>query len=536
MKSRTPWHTLLWLVPAFFWLPGCNAPLSGNGKQIPADTVPRPAALMDVPGSFTNQRIRRFDSTELPLFFRRFPGLKAFAPEIRRFYRDRQYACAWHDEAGLIETADQLSDRIQHLPEEGILTPVPYYDTLRNWLDENDTREEAMLDIMLTSQYLSYAHLAWKGLPEAQFRQISWLLPRKKLTVRQLLDSLTTTNTLTHEPVYRQYALLKEQLKRLKVIRDAGHLPRISTGKRPLKPGDTGQAVLTVRKWLHIMGDLPAGSESTVFDSTLHKAVIRFQQRVGLKPDGFISRTLADEMNVPLDKRIETILVNMERCRWVPQQLQRQFILVNIPDYRLYVLEKDSLVMSMKVVVGKSQNKTVVFTGKLQYIVFSPYWNVPASILRKEILPAIRRNRHYLAVNHMEWHGKSVRQLPGADNALGRVKFLFPNSHSIYLHDTPSKSLFESPSRAFSHGCIRIAEPRKLAVYLLRDDPEWPDSCIDQAMNRSSELTVTLSKPVPVYITYFTAWVSRDGQLQFRKDVYRRDEQLASLILEKKGL
>ena len=535
MKLHIFLFGLFWMIPVFLIHSGCQSPTSGNGKFAQTDTLPPPAARMDVPGTFSTQTTRRFDSSALPEFFRRFPLFKNFSHDISRFYRERQYACAWHDEQGLIETADQLNERIRQLPAEGIRVTVPYADTLSSWLEEYNSGGQAALDILLTCQYLSYASLAWKGLPDDSFKQVNWLLPRKKLSLRQLLDSLTTPNTLKNEPVYRQYGLLKHQLKRLKDIRDAGVLPRIQTDKRPLKPGDTSHTVAAVRKWLERMGDLPAGGSSPVFDSILLRGILRFQLRMGLKPDGYITRTLADEMNVPLEKRIETILVNMERCRWVPDRLQRQFILVNIPDYRLYVLENDSLVMSMKVVVGKAQHKTVIFTGNLQYIVFSPYWNVPASILHKEILPAIRRNRNYLAANHMEWHGNGVRQRPGADNALGRIKFLFPNSHSIYLHDTPAKSLFESPSRAFSHGCIRIAEPKKLATYLLRNDPVWTDSSIQAAMNRSTELTVTLSKSVPVYITYFTSWVSRDGQLHFRKDVYQRDAQLAGLILEKKG-
>ena len=169
-------------------------------------------------------------------------------------------------------------------------------------------------------------------------------------------------------------------------------------------------------------------------------------------------------------------------------------------------------------------------------VVFSPYWNVPPVIIKKEILPAIRRNRNYLEVNHMEWHGNAVRQKPGPWNALGKVKFLFPNSHNIYLHDTPSKSLFSQDKRAFSHGCIRVEDPRRLANYVLRHQPEWTEARIDSAMNAEKEMFVKIKKPIPVFIAYFTSWVDRDGRLNLRNDIYKRDGRLAEMIIENSKL
>ena len=186
--------------------------------------------------------------------------------------------------------------------------------------------------------------------------------------------------------------------------------------------------------------------------------------------------------------------------------------------------------MIRKVVVGTELNKTAVFSGMMNNVVFSPYWNVPSSILAKEVLPAIRRNSNYLNKNHMEWNGKSVRQKPGPWNALGKVKFLFPNSHSIYLHDTPSKSLFSRDQRAFSHGCIRVEDPRRLAIYVLRHQPEWTEEKIDEAMNAEKEKYVKINQPIPVIITYLTAWVNPNGQLNFRKDIYKRDSRFAKML------
>jgi murein L,D-transpeptidase YcbB/YkuD len=265
----------------------------------------------------------------------------------------------------------------------------------------------------------------------------------------------------------------------------------------------------------------------------LETAVKDYKKRMGMKEDGVISQSLINNMNIPIEKRIEQIIVNMERCRWVPVETGGNFILINIPDFKLHLFENDSLLWSMKIVVGKNQNQTAIFSGTLTYIVFSPYWNVPQSIMKKEILPAMNKNSNYLNNHNMEWYSGGIRQKPGPDNALGLVKFLFPNSHSIYMHDTPSKSLFNEDKRAFSHGCIRIAEPKKLAIYLLKDDKEWDENSITAAMNSGTEKFVTLKKKLPVIITYFTSWVDHNGKINFRSDIYQKDQRLAKMILDK---
>ena len=307
----------------------------------------------------------------------------------------------------------------------------------------------------------------------------------------------------------------------------------IKADKRSYQLFDSSQTIGAMRERLFLLGDLVNNNLSNRFDTTLQDGIKNLQSRLGYKEDGKINSTLLAEMNTPIEKRIEQILVNMERCRWVPVQLKSNYLLVNIPEYKLHVYDHDTIAFSMNVVVGKNQNKTVVFNGEMKYVVFSPYWNIPASILKKETLPGIRRNSNYLAKHNMEWNGGNVRQKPGPNNSLGLVKFLFPNSHSIYLHDSPAKSLFNEDQRAFSHGCIRLSEPTKLANYLLRDDANWNDEKITSAMNKGVEQYVTLKTTVPVFIAYFTAWVNKKGQLNFRNDVYQRDSRLAKMILEK---
>jgi len=276
---------------------------------------------------------------------------------------------------------------------------------------------------------------------------------------------------------------------------------------------------------------MPSGDSSNIFTDTLEYGVRNFQERHGYTPDGIITPELIGQMNVPVMNRIQQILINMDRMRWMPHQPQGTLITVNIPEFVLHVTDGKNKVFDMPVVVGKEGHSTMMFNGDLNQVVFSPYWNVPPSIVRKEILPAIEKNPNYLESKHMEITGNEdglpdIRQKPGPDNALGRVKFLFPNSFNIYFHDTPEKSLFAKDKRAYSHGCIRLSDPVKMANWLLESNPEWTPDKIEEAMNSGEQKYVKIKKPVPVIITYYTAWVGENGQLNFRDDIYGHDAAL----------
>jgi murein L,D-transpeptidase YcbB/YkuD len=230
--------------------------------------------------------------------------------------------------------------------------------------------------------------------------------------------------------------------------------------------------------------------------------------------------------------------MNMGRMRWMPEVNSGQLIMVNIPEFVLHVYEGKKKAFDMNVVVGKEGHNTMMFSGDLNQIVFSPYWNVPPSIVKKEILPKLASNPGYLESQEMEQVGTEgglpkIRQRPGDKNSLGRVKFLFPNSFNIYFHDTPAKTLFDKDKRAFSHGCIRLSDPEKMANYLLRNNPEWTPEKINDAMYSGNEQFVRLKKAVPVIITYYTAWVDESGRLNFRDDIYTHDKSLASRMFER---
>jgi murein L,D-transpeptidase YcbB/YkuD len=249
-----------------------------------------------------------------------------------------------------------------------------------------------------------------------------------------------------------------------------------------------------------------------------------------LKETGIIDNDFIKELNIPISERIKQMKINLERMRWMPAEDVNRLV-ANIPEYKLYVFDQNKEVFNMDIVVGKEANRTVIFSDELKYVVFSPYWNIPRSIVRNEILPAMNKSNSYLSRNNMEITGHSnglpvIRQKPGKGNALGKVKFIFPNRYNIYFHDTPAKTLFQRQRRAFSHGCIRLQQPFDLAKYLLRNDSSWTDNKIRTAMNQNREKWVELRKPVPVFIVYFTSWVDQDGLLHFREDIYGHDKRM----------
>ncbi|MBC7937139.1 MAG: L,D-transpeptidase family protein [Rhizobacter sp.] len=501
------------------------------------ENAPDPKVDESIPGNFSTQTEKVLDSISVQHFIDSFPKFSSIQNEMKTFYNGRNYAYAWFDSAGMIEQAANLFNRIKNIADEGIdSNKMIYQKELNDLMEQSGQVSDSSVlktEMMLTAQYLSYAKTVWTGLDEKESIAMEWLLPRKKIEYTQMLDSLLNgKDVLTDPPVYKQYYLLKTFLKK---YREAEKLDtgKIITKLTSIKKGDSLPEVGGIRHKLFLLGDLVQNSASDYFDDTLETAVKTFQNSFGLKPTGQIKKAELDELNVSIKQRVQQILVNMERSRWVTKDAAKDHLIVNIPEYKLHVIENDSLAWDMDVVVGRNQSKTVIFNGDMKYVVFAPYWNVPSSILKSEVLPGIKRNKNYLASHNMEWNGGSVRQKPGPNNSLGLVKFLFPNSHSIYLHDTPSKSLFSETNRAFSHGCIRLAEPKKLATYLLRNDTSWTNDKITASMNGGKEKYVTLKKTIPVFIVYFTAWVSSEtGQLNFRKDIYQRDDRLMEMLLK----
>lgn len=462
---------------------------------------------------------------------------------MRSFYNTRNYQFAWFTSNGLTEQArgfwnihdyqttykkdstlidKKLQKRMDNLTTEESLTVS----------DKNKTDIET--ELKLTQHFITYILNSFEE-GFVKRKEMERFVPRKKEDALALSDSLVNKkhkDDKYYDDVNRPYRLLKGELAHYLNIAKQGGWQPISTDKKSFKKGVSAPEIAAIKRRLYLTRDLPVNDTSQVYNDTLEIAVKTFQQRFGFKPDGVIDAPMIKQLNIPVETRVQQIYMNLERMRWMWNDTTGRRIVVNIPEFVLHIYEGEKRVMDMVVVVGKEGHNTMMFTGDLNQVVFSPYWNVPPSIVKNEILPAMERNPGYLDGQNMEITGDdgglpSIRQRPGPGNSLGKVKFLFPNSFNIYFHDTPSKSLFEREQRAFSHGCIRLSDPFGMAKYLLQDQPEWTDEKIRAAMDAGTEKYVKLDKPVPVLITYYTAWVDEYGKLNFRDDIYGHDEKLA---------
>ncbi len=500
-----------------------------------------PLAITVTPAGF-------LDSTQLSLFFKKHLALKKYAGNTKSFYNNRKYAFAWFANGTLIKQATNLYNRMTDEENEGFFTKIPYQLELDSLVhsttgDKINNLTKITTDLLLTAQYFFFAERAWQGMATSVSQSLKWHLPRKKVAYDTYLESILATpggQLPINEPVYRQYGLLRKFLIQYRAM-DAKHnwLP-IATGGKLFLVGDSALAIALLKNRLYYLGDYVGDTINRSFSTALFSSIGQFQFRNGLAVDGLPNKQTMQALNMPIKTIIKKILVNMERSRWLPVFVNSDYIAVNIPEFSLLVYHADSLLWSCKVVVGKTVHPTTIFYGEVKYVVFSPYWNVPPSIVRKEVLPGINRNSHYIAQHNMEVTGHEgglpvVRQKPGPANSLGLVKFLFPNSYNIYLHDTPAKYLFNDSVRALSHGCIRVQEPAKLAAFLLKDDKKWDSATISTAMHAGKEQYDTLTNKVPVFIAYFTAFTSRDNKLNLRKDLYKLDDHIAKLLSSGQG-
>lgn len=508
------------------------------------------------------------DSAELAQFFATHTMFSFHENEIANFYKNRQYAFAWFSKNGLLEQGTYFMNLLNHFDDEGLRDSIVYVSQNQNLYakisDPNyffrgaDTNT-AQFDLLLTSQFFVYAQKVWGGMSEQQTKNLSWYINRKTIPFASVLDSILSGKRASftdNEPVYVQYKLLKENLKKYKALQksitnwDTIFLPATVSF---YKEGDSSDVIKQLQNRLIFFGDLADGENNGKFTEATVDAVKKMQHRFGLQEDGVAGKNFMHAVNQSPETLIKKIELNMERCRWVPYDLKGEYITVNIPEYKMHIYADDTLAWNMNVIVGKSSTGTTVFNDYLEYIVFSPYWEVPPSIVSKEILPAVKKNVAYLAKNRFEVVGGgkvidpstidwqkysgsdfpySIRQKPGADNSLGWVKFIFPNSYNIYFHDTDARGLFSQTQRSFSHGCIRLAEPQRLAEYLLRNDSiAWPEEKIDSVMHSGKPTKVLLKEKIPVFIAYFTAWVDESGEINFRDDIYGHDAKLEETLM-----
>jgi murein L,D-transpeptidase YcbB/YkuD len=471
--------------------------------------------------------------------------------DVQAFYTRRDHAPAWVDNRRPTERAADaiaiLNTARAHgysADEYGAAELLKMSQDVEQIDKESPKRLEhnAQFDVRMTAALLAFGRDVALG----RFRDPKWKSQRQAPDFGAALEKIASGDPNEWvdllRPPHPEYEALTKALDALHGQKEKGGWVTVPA---VVKPGASGPAVAALRARLAMSGHLkgePAASPA--YDADVEAAVRSFQELHSIKATGILDQQTLAAMNVPLERRMRQVALNLQRWRWMPDDLGARHFLINIPYFHVIAREQGEAVMDIRVVVGKVGNNTPIFSDEMETVVFSPYWNIPDSIAQGETLPAIARDPAYLARQNIEivrtsgelvnagevdWNdpealkGYAFRQRPGAGNALGHVKFMFPNRHNVYLHDTPADNLFGKPTRAFSHGCIRVEEPEQLAKYVLRDYPEWDESSIGAAMHSGIEKHVKLKQKIPVHIVYFTAWVDENGGLHFQPDIYGYD-------------
>ncbi len=552
-KSRSPRG---WILPVFALaaalVTSCEPP------------SPRPARSASV-GAVLQARVGP-PGTKGPIFCRR--DRLCGSDVLPDFYRARGYRPAWIDDG--LELADAFSF-LQALPlvaEDG-LNPENYHlaaietllaevGTARSKKPGTVTSEAlADLEMLLTDAFLLCGSHLVHGQVNPETIQSEWFIKGRYEDLAAALEKGLAEKNIpgalaSLRPSHAVYRGLMKAFRDYGAVAGAGGWPVFPPGPK-LKKGERGARVESLSNSLAAMGDFvpSADADHSLFDGRLEDAVKAFQRRHGLEPDGVVGTQTAAALNVPAGSRLIQIRANLERWRWITQDLGQEYILINVADFRLGVVEGDREIMSMAAIVGRSYRRTPDFSGKLAYIEVNPTWTVPPKLAREDILPKIQRDPGYLTEKgirvfenwtdgareidpgDIDWSQVKpdrlpykFRQDPGPQNALGRIKFVFPNKFDVYLHDTPEHELFTRAVRNFSSGCIRIERPVDLAEYVLRENPEWNRERILAAMEGPETRIIRLRNSLSVHVLYWTAWLADDGRVHFREDIYLRDAAL----------
>jgi murein L,D-transpeptidase YcbB/YkuD len=472
------------------------------------------------------------DSATIESFINEQKLTDSISDDMRVFYNARNFQFAWFSGDGLTEQAftfrslyDYSKDEKKKRPLDVRLDNLMLNDSLQSL---RATRNITKTELLFTWRFIQYL---WNNYPNKKLRNHLLLefVPAQKQETMARAEAILQADSRGSNTAYNS---MKKELEKYVAIAHSGGWPTIPTRKKKFKSGKTDSVITIIKKRLQMTGEFPGRDTSPIYTPEFEDAIKRAQTNYGLTANGVINTSLIQELNKPVLSRLQQLMINMERMRWQPEQPDGRMIVVNIPEFMLHVWRGKTREFDMEVIVGKEGNSTIMFSGRLEQIVFNPYWNVPESIVRNEMLPAIEENPNYLLEHDMEITGEVdglpvIRQLPGDKNELGKIKFLFPNSFNIYFHDSPHKELFKKKQRAYSHGCIRLANAEKLANYLLKENSEWTPEKIEEAMNSGEEKYVKIKEPIPVLINYYTSWVDDHGVLQFRKDIYGHDKKTA---------
>lgn len=530
---------------------------------------------------------------------------------LKEYYQYNNYELYWMNENGMKEIAISLLDKIKNDP---VLKPYASNIFKLNEVaekliqldkDTNKTQENLItIDFMLTELYDKYmtyilkGSINWKAFEEklstikketeinAQWDKYS-LIKNPKILLKKAIENNDLVSLFKEVDYnYPNVEKLILAINDLEVIIANGDYTKIPEIKS-LRIGETSEIVKALRTRLSQSKDLTKTCENTInveniitnnttnenpenteivqndiakeaiscenyFDEDLKAAVISFQKNHGLYADGIMGSLTQKFLNMSASKKIEQIRINLERMRFLPRNLGEKYLIVNIPEFKLRLIEDHAVKLSMNVVVGERKHPTPIFSDNMSYVVLNPKWNIPKSITKKEIIPKLIKDPNYLASKGIDiyesWHPESEKmntqdiidafiledldsmpnfrltQSPSSENPLGRMKFMFPNKHAVYMHDTPAKSLFSNARRAYSHGCIRLSKPQELLNTIASEDKSLNLEKIDSILKETNEKSIGLSKKIPVHIVYLTSWVDEEGQLQFREDIYNYDK------------
>ncbi len=494
------------------------------------------------------------------------PGLGGALPEIEG---DGQWIAnyiatsaenpLWYSSTGLTDQGRELIDLIANSSNEGINAELISSINIDSWQSAQSSQNPETANKSLNDAFIRFSEIMGSGLVNPQITQKEWYRPADTIDALQLRRQIQSGVMTVAEaidsvrPQHKMYAGLRSMLEQLEKRRSSKQV-FVDTSK-PLEFGEQGEHIVQLGQALQDHGDLSSDTQvSDVFDDGIQTAVKAFQSRHGLKADGIVTNKTLKALNTPITQRIEQVKANLERWRWFPAELENTNILVNIPEYRLHMSLEGNDIFSMDVVVGKPRHMTPVFSETMKFMEFAPTWTVPASITNEELLPLENRKPGYLASEEIDFYRRTssglvhvprsqvtaeemsmrpfpyvLRQRAGDKNVLGKVKFLMPNKHAIYLHDTQAKKLFGEKRRAFSHGCIRLSNPDLMAHVLLQVNG-YDQSAVNEFMNLEETTRVNLDEPVPVHLAYFTAWMDGDGVMQFREDIYHQDERLINAL------
>jgi murein L,D-transpeptidase YcbB/YkuD len=495
----------------------------------------------------------------------KWPSFKTVQPELRALYAARDFAPLWYAGDSITAPARAMIRVLTEARNRG-LDPADYdverLEVASKTGVDKDPEHRARTDLALSVAAARFSRALRRGRIDPAAVHVTFKLPMDSFSLDSTLTALSATtrpNDLLQrlEPGFIHYWLVMASLVRYRGLARDSTLIDLPPIPKRLRPDSAYGGTAQLRRLLRVMGDdhdtTQIPMSDTLYAGSVVDAVKRFQERQGFTPDGVIGDSTRAWLMNPFKPRIRQMELTLERWRWMPRTYSAPPIIVNVPAFRLYAFStmssSEPTLLRMNVVVGKAfKHETPVFAANMSYLVFAPYWDVTPTIAAEEVKPMALKNPGYLAKNRFELvengrvippdsanierinKGVRVRQQPGAGNALGAVKFIMPNEHNIYLHDTPSKGTFSLYRRDASHGCIRVGEPFALAKFLLRDKTEWTDEKIRAAMKGTEPKTVLFDHPIPVLIVYATSMAREDGRVFFYQDIYKHDAKLDRLL------